>query len=519
MRVMGTIPAVVVVPANGPRGWQVDAVKRAERAGTIRVEAVLHAAAAAPRTLFDATIAALGGFETLASPASRRRRTLRARCEARREWAYAEHISACDGEWPLAIDLTTAPGVASAERTVWLQIGNAPDIEDVIDAQRTGRGTVTLRAQLAGSGGSTDIATAIAGVRERTLVVASLELLLARASLVLTRGIERACQIGDIGDQAWRGDAQAPRLSWRHAIGFVGHTVRDYARTLRERVGGLPIWFLAYRDSRPDFVAATLSSSPRGFNVVMPPAGRFYADPCVFRHDEVDHVFFEDYDGATRRGGISWMRRLPDGSFSRVERVLERPYHLSYPFVFAHSGDVYMIPETAEMRCVELYRAVEFPRVWERTAVLLEDVHAVDATVVEHDRRWWMFANVAEDASSTCDELFIYYADSLFGPWQPHAANPVKSDVRSARPAGRLFHRGDRLIRPAQNCSRTYGGSLVLCEVLELTPTAYREQVIADLAPPSIPGNSRFHTLSFSERLEVIDGNGPASLRRWRPAA
>jgi hypothetical protein len=48
---------------------------------------------------------------------------------------------------------------------------------------------------------------------------------------------------------------------------------------------------------------------------------------------------------------------------------------------------------------------------------------------------------------------------------------------------------------------------VTLCEVLELTPSTYRERVIGELHPGWVPGNARFHTVSASERLEFLDGN------------
>jgi hypothetical protein len=45
--------------------------------------------------------------------------------------------------------------------------------------------------------------------------------------------------------------------------------------------------------------------------------------------------------------------------------VLERSYHLSYPFIFRWGSDIFMIPETSDNRTVEVYRAVEFPGKWE----------------------------------------------------------------------------------------------------------------------------------------------------------
>jgi hypothetical protein len=152
--------------------------------------------------------------------------------------------------------------------------------------------------------------------------------------------------------------------------------------------------------------------------------------------------------------------------------------------------------------------------VWRKAALLLENVAASDATLHAHDDRWWMFVNIRHDGFSGSDELFLFHARSPFGPWTAHPRNPIKSDVRPARSAGRLFYHGDRLIRTAQDRSGDYGGALLLCEVQELTTTSYREAVLKRLDPGWLAGNRGFHTLSFSNRLEVIDGK--LDLPRWR---
>ncbi len=122
--------------------------------------------------------------------------------------------------------------------------------------------------------------------------------------------------------------------------------------------------------------------------------------------------------------------------------MLERDCHVSYPLTFTWNGSWYMIPETAQNRTVELYRAVDFPHRWEFELVLLSDIEAVDATAAEIEGSWWMFVNIGVEGASTWDELHLYSAPTPLGPWVPHARNPVKSDVRSARPAGRVFSRG-----------------------------------------------------------------------------
>src|SRR2546421_9920387 len=110
-----------------------------------------------------------------------------------------------------------------------------------------------------------------------------------------------------------------------------------------------------------------------------------------------------------------------------------------------------MMPETRSNRTVELYRAREFPTQWEPAGVLLSDINAADATLAEIDGTWWLFVNVAVDGSGNSDELHLFSAATPLGPWTPHRSNPVKSDARSARPAGRLLFHGGAYYRPAQD--------------------------------------------------------------------
>ena len=47
----------------------------------------------------------------------------------------------------------------------------------------------------------------------------------------------------------------------------------------------------------------------------------------------------------------------------------------------------------------------------------MEGISAYDATLVEHQGRWWMFAAVrAREGASTWDELCIFHADESCQP-------------------------------------------------------------------------------------------------------
>jgi hypothetical protein len=290
--------------------------------------------------------------------------------------------------------------------------------------------------------------------------------------------------------------------------------VRLVARALRSRLRKIlyrETWFLAYR-----YGGGTSSADDlRDYVSVFPPHGHYFADPFVTRHDDRHYVLFEDYLTVEDRGVISYLE-LDATEHGLVPQVaLTRDFHLSYPFTFALDGQLFMVPETAAKRTVELYRAEEFPSRWTFEATLLKGVEGVDATIVAHAGKLWLFVNVKEHGAHYSDELCIFFADALSGPWTSHWLNPVLSDVRSARPAGRIFERDGMLIRPGQDSSTGYGRAVVLNRIDVLSEDDYRESPIARIDHSWCRENLGTHTYNFDDGYEVVDGRRWE--RRWHP--
>lgn len=261
-------------------------------------------------------------------------------------------------------------------------------------------------------------------------------------------------------------------------------------------------WFLAYR-----FVPSTeMPSAFHDFIPIFPPKDRFWADPFPICRDGRFFVFFEELMFATQKGHIAVAELCRDGSWRSPKKVLERNYHLSYPFLFEWESALYMIPETGQNRTVEVYRCTGFPDHWVLEKVLLQGLWAVDATLAEIDGRWWMFVTVGIEGTEIYDELHLYYAQTPLGVWQPHALNPVVSDVRRARPAGRVFQQDGHWVRPAQNCAPLYGTAMTLNRITRLTPDAFAEEVWKVLPPDWQEGLCGFHTLNRAGDLVVVDG-------------
>lgn len=297
-----------------------------------------------------------------------------------------------------------------------------------------------------------------------------------------------------------RSSARAARPGALSLLGYLARLgARLFLSRLRKQVAAEE-WFVGYR---PGSWSAEPPAAP-GFNPIPRVSERYFADPFVIVASRRRFVFFEDYRVHEDRAVISYVEITGEGVSEPIV-VLDRPYHLSYPFVFRHAGTFFMIPETSANRTIELYRAERFPDSWVFERVLMSDVSAVDATLVEHAGRWWLFASVSEHGVPYSDELSLFSAPSLEGEWSPHPLNPIVSDVRRARPAGRVFVDKGTLIRPGQDSSGSYGSAVVFSRIEQLSETAFRETPIARFGPDWMPRNLGTHTYNSDGAFEVVD--------------
>lgn len=283
-----------------------------------------------------------------------------------------------------------------------------------------------------------------------------------------------------------------------------------------------PHWRVGWRKlGGPDLFA--LKRQPETGWTDLPDDGtRFYADPFPILHEGRLTLFVEDFVHANDKGIISAVEFGPEGPLGKPEPVLEQPGHLSYPFVFARDGEVWMIPESGTAARVDLFRATAFPGGWVKEATLIDGVVASDATLIERDGIWWLFATVRDGGGSFSDALHLWSAPDFRGPWKPHPRNPVLIDIASARPAGHMIVRDGQLLRPVQDCRQGYGKALGIARVTRLDGDGFAQEIeaILEAGGPLWPGR-RLHSLNSAGGFEFIDGSAMARrnpLARRKPA-
>jgi hypothetical protein len=229
------------------------------------------------------------------------------------------------------------------------------------------------------------------------------------------------------------------------------------------------------------------------------------ADPFVWAANGHPRVVFEQVDHWTGRGHI---RSLSLERFWRRQRgrtEIVQPYHLSYPHVLTVDGIWYCTPESARARGLDLYAWTAGTRSWQLDRRLIHDAGVLDATLFRHAQLWYLFGTLRGDGPY--DKLRIWWSDALAGEWRPHARNPAKVDIRSARSAGTVFETGGRLYRPAQDCSRGYGRAVTINRIDVLTPTQFAETTVSRVEPdPKGPYPDGLHTITVYGDTMLIDG-------------
>jgi hypothetical protein len=230
----------------------------------------------------------------------------------------------------------------------------------------------------------------------------------------------------------------------------------------------------------------------------------YFADPMGATVGGSRVVLCEKYDYRTRLGSLCSLGVDDRGWVSTVSPAIPTGVHASYPYLFKVGEELYCVPETSQAREAVLYQMMRFPGDFRPVRPLLSHFACADPTIFEHGGHWWLFCTDATDGEHT--KLLVYYAKGPLETFVPHPLNPVKIDVRSARPAGTPFESDGKLYRPSQDCSRTYGGAVTINEVTLLTPTSFHELAITTVKPGKKSGYAfGLHTLSRFGDMTLID--------------
>lgn len=230
---------------------------------------------------------------------------------------------------------------------------------------------------------------------------------------------------------------------------------------------------------------------------------RYLADPFPWP-GRSDIILCENYDFATSVGSIHRLGIKNGRIISEAEQNFSFSCHLSFPFLFMHEGEVYAMPESAAAQELSIFCWKETEQRWKKIATPLSGVAAADSVIFEEGGYFWI---AYTDANlGAWDNLNLIYASSLTGSWRPHAANPVIRGLQHSRCGGTPFRKDGKLYRPAQDCTKRYGGALRIMRITECSIESFREEEATQIQPAHGKNPHGFHHLSAWGDKCLVDG-------------
>lgn len=220
----------------------------------------------------------------------------------------------------------------------------------------------------------------------------------------------------------------------------------------------------------------------------------------IFTYKDHVFIFAERYNYFNLRGEIA-VSEIRNGKISKWHTIIREPFHMSYPFVFEQSGEIYMIPETNEANSVRLYQAISFPYKWQFVKNIISDVKWVDTTLTLSKNGFVAYTRAHED----CDKDYIANIDQKFAVLSITELDKKDGDS-SYRCGGRIFDFEGEEIHVCQNENNGYGCGLVFRYYDKATKRETKQKYIGstELGFPSEKWTG-VHTYTAAGGYEVID--------------
>ena len=259
-------------------------------------------------------------------------------------------------------------------------------------------------------------------------------------------------------------------------------------------------WKIAYRVTKSDI----LNDKTTPFSILKLPKGFWGADPFLFEKDGVVYVFFELTDYKKRKSVLACKELFNNNC--KINVIYEFPYHCSYPCIFPHKNDVYIIPETVQNRNVILLKCRDFPLKWEYKKTLFSEYNSVDSTPAYLNNHLFLFTYDIFNNGSY--DTKIYRIDDALNP-EIKPIHSTSSTSNIYRPAGSVIKiSNNEYVRPVQPSNNYYGEKIVFLmgnlkwEEAEIASVTIKDIVLKEKKLKKYIG---LHTYNKLGSIEIID--------------
>jgi len=264
-------------------------------------------------------------------------------------------------------------------------------------------------------------------------------------------------------------------------------------------------WTVAFRKKKGDRL-----SDQSEFERIPTGLKEWYADPFLFEYQGDIYLFTEYFLYKHGLGTIAYAKYdRSTNTFGAFKEIIREPYHLSYPLVFIHNDEIYMMPEASGSESLYVYKAKHFPDVWEKHAVLTDGIKLVDTTPFLYNGE--MYAVTKKDDTRQ-DPMLLLKIDP--DAWKITSRKVVTDDLSISRPGGKVYQENGIFYMVTQDCEKDYGSAMNLLSFsidgdMNLTYQLLKKITVDAVHIKDIHNAVGTHTYNSCGELEVIDFKYP----------
>lgn len=233
---------------------------------------------------------------------------------------------------------------------------------------------------------------------------------------------------------------------------------------------------------------------------------QWFADPFIFDVTP-NHIIclVEELSYKTMKGRIA--KLVIDRKTYRLQTVkllLDLPTHLSFPFIFRKSGNVFIMPENSASGCLTIYRYNPLDDSLTPHTVVANRPFT-DATIFCNGDKTYLLTTQRPTPNGNLLDIYDFDVETFVA-----GDNPIQSvifDNNRARNAGEIFKVNGKFFRPAQDCNGGYGKGVILQE-LNLTANGMKFEDFCSFYPDSWAYHMGYHTFNSYKGLTVLDAHG-----------
>lgn len=252
------------------------------------------------------------------------------------------------------------------------------------------------------------------------------------------------------------------------------------------------------------------------WHVIKPNYKEWYADPIPFEWNKEKYIFVEAYSKWQEKGNIKVLKLGENGYLQKRSKIIEEPFHMSFPSIFEYKKRIYMIPECSQSGQLRIYLMNDDIENWELYYSCDVDRCIVDSVVLLQEDSILILSSLINNTNEHQAGLVAYRIENLENV-QRLSIHEVWADTNfkyDKRNGGMLFTEKGYLLRVVQHSTKdVYGKFISINRILKCDDNEIKEEVIKKIDITDIPINlPQFiyrlwgtHTYGKINGLEVYD--------------